>query len=126
MQGNKEAHRFTRIYFHWDDKIGQQDIEKDYYDKDENLVNVTLEVDFWYNLNKFSQALALYRDDKDLDLFLSKVMPEMIVSPKEFKTVNVLDEDFTAKQLLAAALIEIETKKLKSQQKRKTLRITEN
>ena len=61
-----------------------------------------------------------------LDLFLSKVMPEMIVSPKEFKTVNVLDEDFTAKQLLAAALIEIETKKLKSQQKRKTLRITEN
>ena len=30
----------------------------EYYDKDENLVNVTLEVDFWYNLNKFSQALA--------------------------------------------------------------------
>ena len=98
----------------------------EYYDKDENLVNVTLEVDFWYNLNKFSQALAIYRDDKDLDLFLSKVMPEMIVSPKEFKTVNVLDEDFTAKQLLAAALIEVETKKLKSQQKRKKLRITEN
>ena len=45
----------------------------EYYDKDENLVNVTLEVDFWYNLNKFSQALALYRDDKDLDLFLYKV-----------------------------------------------------
>lgn len=98
----------------------------EYYDKDENLVNVTLEVDFWYNLNKFSQALSLYRDDKDLDLFLSKILPEMVISPKEFKSINVLENDFTAKQLLAAALIEIETKKLKSQQKRKTLRITEN
>lgn len=98
----------------------------EYYDKDDNLINVELEVDFWYNLNKFSQALSLYRDDKDLDLFLSKILHEMIISPKEFKNINVLENDFTAKQLLAAALIEIETKKLKSQQKRKTLRITEN
>ena len=82
-------------------------------------------------INNFLQSSSkvsatVLKFDKDLDLFLSKVMPEMIVSPKEFKTVNVLDEDFTAKQLLAAALIEVETKKLKSQQKRKTLRITEN
>ena len=95
-------------------------IDFSYYDENNNLIEVEkIEIDYWYNTNKYQQALLIYRENKDTVEFANKILPEMILSPSNLKEIKIFDNDFEALSDLLTILIEVQTKKLKAQPKKK-------
>ena len=100
-------------------------LDFEYIDNKDNIVTVEeIEVDYWFNMNKYQQALMLYMEDKDTVNFASKLLPEMILTPTNLKDVKTLNNDFQSLSELVALLIEVQTKKLKAQQKKKSPRLS--
>ena len=92
----------------------------EYIDNSDNIIEVEkIEVDYWFNMAKYSQALALFREDKDFIMFASKILPEMILTPSNLKDVKTFDNDFDSLQTILTLLIEVQTKKQKAQPKKK-------
>lgn len=95
-------------------------IDFEYVNKDGELISVEkIEIDYMYNQNKYKQALLMYQENKDTYAFADKILPEMIISPNEFKTKNTFIEDFEALDGLLALLVETQTKKPKAHLKKK-------
>ena len=100
-------------------------LDFEYFNQNDEIVEVKeIEVDYWFNMNKYQQALMIFNDDKDTVAFASKILPEMILSPTNLKDVKTLSNDFQSLSELVALLIELQTKKLKAQQKKKQPRLS--
>lgn len=100
-------------------------LDFEYIDNTDNIISVDeIEVDYWFNMNKYQQALMIFNDNKDTVAFASKILPEMILSPTNLKDVKTLSNDFQSLSELVALLIELQTKKLKAQQKKKQPRLS--
>ena len=100
-------------------------LDFEYFNQNDEIVEVKeIEVDYWFNMNKYQQALMIYNEDKDTINFASKMFPEMILSPTNLKDVKTLSNDFQSLSELIALLIELQTKKLKAQQKKKQPRLS--
>ena len=99
-------------------------LDFEYFNQNDEIVEVKeIEVDYWFNMNKYQQALMIFNDDKDTVAFASKILPEMILSPTNLKDVKTLSNDFQSLSELITLLIELQTKKLKAQQKKKQPRL---
>lgn len=95
-----------------------------YIDSNDNIIEIPIvEVDFWYNMNKYQQALMVYQENKDTYEFAKKILPEMILTPSELRKVETFENDFTSLADLMQLLIEMQTKKLKAQPNRKIPRL---
>ena len=100
-------------------------LDFEYFNQNDEIVEVKeIEVDYWFNMNKYQQALMIFNDDKDTVSFASKILPEMILSPTNLKDVKTLSNDFQSLSELITLLIELQTKKLKAQQKKKQPRLS--
>ena len=100
-------------------------LDFEYFNQNDEIIEVKeIEVDYWFNMNKYQQALMIFNDDKDTVAFASKILPEMILSPTNLKDVKTLSNDFKSLSELIALLIELQTKKLKAQQKKKQPRLS--
>ena len=100
-------------------------LDFEYFNQNDEIVEVKeIEVDYWFNMNKYQQALMIYNDDKDTVAFASKILPEMILSPTNLKDVKTLSNDFQSLSELNTLLIQLQTKKLKAQQKKKQPRLS--
>ena len=100
-------------------------LDFEYFNQNDEIVEVKeIEVDYWFNMNKYQQALMIFNDDKDTVAFASKILPEMILSPTNLKDVKTLSNDFKSLSELITLLIELQTKKLKAQQKKKQPRLS--
>lgn len=100
-------------------------LDFEYFNQNDEIVEVKeIEVDYWFNMNKYQQALMIFNDDKDTVAFASKILPEMILSPTNLKDVKTLSNDFQSLSELITLLIELQTKKLKAQQKKKQPRLS--
>ena len=100
-------------------------LDFEYFNQNDEIVEVKeIEVDYWFNMNKYQQALMIFDNDKDTVAFASKILPEMILSPTNLKDVKTLSNDFQSLSELIALLIELQTKKLKAQQKKKQPRLS--
>lgn len=94
----------------------------EYINEKEEVVEVEkVEIDYFYNQNKYQQALAFFNDNKDTLNFASKILPEMILSPTNLKDVNTFKNDFEALNGLIVVLMDVQTKKRQSQLKKKPL-----
>lgn len=99
-------------------------LDFEYFNQNDEIVEVKeIEVDYWFNMNKYQQALMIFNDDKDTVAFASKILPEMILSPTNLKDVKTLSNDFQSLSDLITLLIELQTKKLKAQQRKKSPRL---
>ena len=99
-------------------------LDFEYFNQNDEIIEVKeIEVDYWFNMNKYQQALMIFNDDKDTVAFASKILPEMILSPTNLKDVKTLSNDFQSLSELITLLIELQTKKLKAQQKKKSPRL---
>lgn len=99
-------------------------LDFEYFNQNDEIVEVKeIEVDYWFNMNKYQQALMIFNDDKDTVAFASKILPEMILSPANLKDVKTLSNDFQSLSELITLLIELQTKKLKAQQRKKSPRL---
>ena len=99
-------------------------LDFEYFNQNDEIVEVKeIEVDYWFNMNKYQQALMIFNDNKDTVAFASKILPEMILSPTNLKDVKTLSNDFQSLSELITLLIELQTKKLKAQQKKKQPRL---
>ena len=99
-------------------------LDFEYFNQNDEIIEVKeIEVDYWFNMNKYQQALMIFNDDKDTVAFASKILPEMILSPTNLKDVKTLSNDFQSLSELITLLIELQTKKLKAQQKKKQPRL---
>lgn len=99
-------------------------LDFEYFNQNDEIVEVKeIEVDYWFNMNKYQQALMIFNDDKDTVAFASKILPEMILSPTNLKDVKTLSNDFQSLSELITLLIELQTKKLKAQQRKKSPRL---
>ena len=100
-------------------------LDFEYFNQNDEIVEVKeIEVDYWFNMNKYQQALMIFNDNKDTVSFASKILPEMILSPTNLKDVKTLSNDFQSLSELITLLIELQTKKLKAQQKKKQPRLS--
>lgn len=100
-------------------------LDFEYFNQNDEIIEVKeIEVDYWFNMNKYQQALMIFNDDKDTVAFASKILPEMILSPTNLKDVKTLSNDFQSLSELITLLIELQTKKLKAQQKKKQPRLS--
>ena len=100
-------------------------LDFEYFNQNDEIVEVKeIEVDYWFNMNKYQQALMIFNDNKDTVAFASKILPEMILSPTNLKDVKTLSNDFQSLSELITLLIELQTKKLKAQQKKKQPRLS--
>ena len=100
-------------------------LDFEYFNQNDEIIEVKeIEVDYWFNMNKYQQALMIFNDDKDTVSFASKILPEMILSPTNLKDVKTLSNDFQSLSELITLLIELQTKKLKAQQKKKQPRLS--
>ena len=99
-------------------------LDFEYFNQNDEIIEVKeIEVDYWFNMNKYQQALMIFNDNKDTVAFASKILPEMILSPTNLKDVKTLSNDFQSLSELITLLIELQTKKLKAQQKKKQPRL---
>ena len=90
--------------------------------KEEMILVPEIEIDYWHNSAKYAQALSIFQSDKDTISFASKVLPEMILTPSELKSVEIFsinDNGFYALNELLVILMGLQTKKLLAQPKRK-------
>ena len=95
-----------------------------YIDNKDNIVDIEeIEIDYWHNMNKYQQALLTYSEDKDTVSFASKILPEMILTPSNLKDVKSFENDFTSLTEIVAILVELQTKKLQAQSKKKKPRL---
>ena len=100
-------------------------LDFEYFNQNDEIIEVKeIEVDYWFNMNKYQQALMIFNDNKDTVSFASKILPEMILSPTNLKDVKTLSNDFQSLSELITLLIELQTKKLKAQQKKKQPRLS--
>ena len=88
-------------------------------EKDEIVEVPVIEIDFWYNMNKYNQALMIFGENKDTLIFAEKLLAEMILTPVELKSVKTFDNDFQSLSELITLLIEAQTKKQKAQPKKR-------
>ena len=90
-------------------------------EKDEIVEVPVIEIDFWYNMNKYTQALMVFGENKDTLAFAEKILPEMILTPSEFKSIKTFDNDFQSLTELITLLIEVQAKKQRTQPKKKAM-----
>ena len=92
----------------------------EYRDSENNLVVVPkLEIEEMFNTIKFGQWFGKFNETGNYEEYADNVLPAFVVYPEEFKDKKTFINDFAALDELLGFFIEIMTKKLEAQPKRK-------